>query len=112
MKSGHAVPAACPTASNRLGSCNAACGRYRRRHQNGWLGKGAGHPSAHLSVSSRGVMNRQTLDETQYTNGSREGTLRTVSVLEAPTVSASEISSAAHVNQLPAVATSRRYRLR
>ena len=23
------------TAPNRLGSCNAACGRYRRRHENG-----------------------------------------------------------------------------
>ena len=46
---------------NRLGSCNAACGRYRRRQQNGSLGKGAGHPSAELSLGSRGVMNRRTL---------------------------------------------------
>ena len=51
------------TAHNRLGSCNAACGRYRRRHQNGSLGKGAGHPSAELSLGSRGVMNRRTLSE-------------------------------------------------
>ena len=56
---------------NRLGSCNAACGRYRRRHQNGSLGKGAGHPSAELSLGSRGVMNRRTLAETQCTNGLR-----------------------------------------
>ena len=26
------------TADNRLGSCNAACGRYRRRHENGSSG--------------------------------------------------------------------------
>ena len=51
---------ACPS-DNRLGSCNAACGRYRRGHQNGWLGRGAGHPSAELSLGSRGVMNRRTL---------------------------------------------------
>ena len=51
------------TADNRLGSCNAACGRYRRRHQNGSLGRGAGHPFAHLAVSSRGVINRRTLCE-------------------------------------------------
>ena len=52
-----------PTTSNRLGSCNAACGRYRRRLQNRWLGKGAGHPSAELSLGSRGVMNRRTLND-------------------------------------------------
>ena len=51
------------TAHNRLGSCNAACGRYRRRHQNGSLGRGAGHPSAELALGSRGVMNRRTLAE-------------------------------------------------
>ena len=50
-----------PTSVNRLGSCNAACGRYRRGHQNGSLGRGAGHPSAELSLGSRGVMNRRTL---------------------------------------------------
>ena len=55
--------AASPTAPNRLGSCNAACGRYRRGHENGSLGRGAGHPSAELSLGSRGVMNRRTLDD-------------------------------------------------
>ena len=60
------------TAPNRLGSCNAACGRYRRRHQNGSLGRGAGHPFAHLSVSSQGVMNRQTLDDIPSTRGTRQ----------------------------------------
>ena len=50
-----------PKSSNTLGSCNAACGRYRRRHAKGSLGKGAGHPSAELSPGSRGVMNRGTL---------------------------------------------------
>ena len=63
----HAVAARPPRyggpAYNRLGSCNAACGRYRRRHQNGSLGRGAGHPSAELSLGSRGVMNRRTLSE-------------------------------------------------
>jgi hypothetical protein len=57
------------TSDNRLGSCNAASGRYRRRPENRSLGKGGGHPFAHLSVSSRGVMNRQTLDETGSGNG-------------------------------------------
>ena len=52
-----------PPSPNRLGSCNAACGRYRRRHQNGSLGRGAGHPSAELSLGSRGVMNRRTLSD-------------------------------------------------
>ena len=31
--------------------------------QNGKLGKGAGHPSAELTLGSRGVMNRQTLSD-------------------------------------------------
>ena len=55
------------TSDNRLGSCNAACGRYRRRHQNGSLGRGAGHRSARLTPGSRGVMNRRTLCATPRT---------------------------------------------
>ena len=62
-----AMPARWLPSDNRLGSCNAACGRYRRRHQNGSLGRGAGHPSAELSLGSRGVMNRQTLDAIEST---------------------------------------------
>ena len=61
-----------PTSVNRLGSCNAACGRYRRGHQNGSLGRGAGHPSAELSLGSRGVMNRRTLDDIPSTRGTRK----------------------------------------
>ena len=84
----HAVAARPPRyggpAYNRLGSCNAACGRYRRRHQNGSLGRGAGHPSAELSLGSRGVMNRRTLsamalavreemDDDEKQNGENQG---------------------------------------
>ena len=61
-----AVAGVLGAAHNRLGSCNAACGRYRRGHQNGSLGRGAGHPSAELSLGSRGVMNRRTLTDTGF----------------------------------------------
>ena len=57
------MPAPHWASDNRLGSCNAACGRYRRRHENGPHGRGAGHPSAELSLGSRGVMNRRTLSD-------------------------------------------------
>ena len=65
----HTVPAS----DNRLGSCNAACGRYRRRPQNGSLGRGAGHPSAELSLGSRGVMNRRTLSDMGFACADRAG---------------------------------------
>ena len=66
------------TSDNRLGSCNAACGRYRRRHENGSLGRGAGHPSAELSLGSRGVMNRRTLSEMGPRNAVPSGTTKTL----------------------------------
>jgi len=64
----------CYIRSNTLGSCNAACGRYRRGLQNGSLGRGAGHPSAELSLGSRGVMNRRTLAETKWAQRIRNPT--------------------------------------
>ena len=86
------------TSHNRLGSCNAACGRYRRRHQNGSLGKGAGHPSAELSLGSRGVMNRRTLtDMAEHVTARRRWTFEEVRTAHGPSARRDRTMPAAQI---------------